>query len=111
MTANIDSESGLLYQVKRPTETRKFSVDFKKLLETGVTIASVQSVSAVAAEKVTEIAALTTTNPASSGTKATFDVSGGTDGENYEITINATDSSGDVLSEDVLIMVRKAGSK
>lgn len=111
MVTKIDQITGLVYEVKRPAETRKYTVDFTKVVASGVTISTVQSVGIAKLDNVIEIAELTAGSITISGTKVSFDVTGGTDGEDYEVTINCTDTSGDILSDDVMIKVRKAGGK
>jgi len=111
MVTKIDKITGLVYEVKRPVETRKYTVDFTKVVASGVTISTVQSIGVAKLNNVTEVTALTADSITVSGTKVSFDVTGGTDGEDYEVTINCTDTSGDILSDDVMIKVRKAGVK
>lgn len=100
MATNIDKTSGLPYQIKRPApETRVYSVNFKNLL---LTIASVTSV-------VPSDSSLTISNIAFTGTVVSFQAANGTDGKDYEITITVVDGLGNIISDDVMLKVRKAG--
>ena len=100
--ACIDPATALLYQIKRPGETRNYSIDFVKLIADGGSIASLTSITALPA-------GLTISNTAFSGTQASADISGGTDGVDYEVTAIVVDSQGNILEDDVMIKVRKAG--
>lgn len=111
MATKIDVATGLVYEVKRPAETRKYTVDFSKVVVAGATILSVQSVDVTALGYVASVDPLTAGTISISDAKVSFNVAGGTDGDDYEITVNCTDSSGDILSDDVMIKVRKAGVK
>ena len=110
MTKNIDKDSGLLYQVKRPSENKTYSVDFKDVIPSGQTIASIGSVTASAIGLVTETAALVVGAMSSTNTTVNVKLSAGTDGENYEVSIEVTDTNGDIHADDIMIKVRKAGN-
>lgn len=97
-----DDATGLYYIVKRPAESGDYSMDFRRTLKTGVTIASVVSVSA-------SPAGITVGSGAASGTSIVFSLSGGTDGADYEITGRCIDSTGHTHEDDILIKVRRAG--
>lgn len=107
MATLIDRLTGLLYQVKRPgSETRKYSVNFSKLL---ASIGSVTSVIPQARGLVTETTALTISEITSTGTMLYFRASGGTDNEDYEVQMTVVDASGNTIVEDIMLKVRKAG--
>jgi len=110
MAKKIDKNSGLLYEVKRPAESKTYSINFKNIIPAGQTIASVGSVVATASGLVTEAAALAVGTVGSSGTTVNVKLSAGTDGEDYEIAITVTDTAGDIHADDVMIKVRKAGN-
>ena len=107
----IDTGSGLIFEVKRPYEAKSYTVYFDKILPSGVTLSTVTSVVAVASGNVAVVDALTVTDKAVSGTKVSMKLAGGTDGEDYEVTIKCTDSNGGIVGDDVMIKVRKAGLK
>lgn len=107
----IDVTTGLVYEVMRPYENKSYTVHFDKILPDGVTLASVISVAIAASGNVAEITPLSSAAEAASGTKVSMKLSGGTDGEDYEITVKCTDSNGDTVGDDVMIKVRKAGLK
>ena len=110
MPSNIDANTGLIYQVKRPEESRKYGVDFSRVLPVGSSLATIETVSAAAIGLVDEVTPLDVAALNVSGSVANINVSNGTDDEDYEITIKCTDSGGDIVSDDVMIKVRKAGS-
>lgn len=110
MAKNIDKTSGLLYQVKRPAENKTYSIDFKDVIPDGQVIASVDSVAAAAVGNVTETVAFSVGSNTFAGTKVNVKLSGGTDGEDYEVSVTVTDDVGDIHADDVMIKVRKAGS-
>lgn len=109
MPSNIDANSGLIYQVKRPEESRKYGVDFARVLPAGGGLAAIELLSAAGIGLVDEVDPLVVAALNVSGTVANINVSGGTDNEDYEVTIKCTDSGGDIVSDDVMIKVRKAG--
>lgn len=109
MASNIDDKSGLVFQVKRPVEERTFVVDFRKVIAEGKTIASISDITAAAAGLIEEAAAMIVTQTSVSGLQVGFKASGGSHGEDYEVTVKVTDSGGDVVSDDVMIKVRRAG--
>jgi len=111
MASKIDKKTNLLFEEKRVSETKRYSFDFVNLVESGDTIASVQSVTHQAAGNVAEVLALSANSPLATGTKVTAILGGGTHGEDYEITIKCTDSAGNTHEDDVLIKVRNAGNK
>lgn len=107
MLLNIEKTTGLLYQIKRPSpEYRKYSADFRKLASV---ISSVVSITPNKRGLVTEVLNLTVANITFVGTIVYFDLANGTDCEDYEVTIVITDTTGNTISEDILIKVRKAG--
>jgi len=109
MVTRVDTDSQLVYAVKRPAEDKTYTIDFKNVLPSGVTLASVSAPVVTAAGLVTEDDALTADDEAVSGTKVSVKIGGGTDDENYEVTLTCVDSNGDTVSDDVMIKVRKAG--
>lgn len=105
----IEKTTGLLYSIKRPApEIRLYSVDFKKLTNNSV-ISAITSITIAKRNLVTEITPLTVSNQIISNTIVLFNLAGGTDGEDYEITITVEISPTNIVSEDILIKVRKAG--
>lgn len=111
MATNIDPTTGLVYQVKRPIEDKKYTINFDKILPSGVTVASVQSIAASPVGLAVEVEPLVVSVVSVSGTKIIFSASGGTDEEDYEVKVVGTDSTGDTVSDDVMMKVRKAGVK
>lgn len=111
MATALDSVSGLVYAVKRPIESRVYTVDLIKILPADVTITSVDSISITAAGNVDDTDTLTYANTAILNTKVSMTLSAGTDGEDYEVTLTCIASNGDLISDDVMIKVRKAGLK
>lgn len=109
MASNFDSLSGLIYEVKRPVEERTFLVDFSRVIAAGKTIESVDDVASSTVGLVEGSQAMTVVAGSITGLKVAFKASGGTDEEDYEVTILLTDSDGDVVSDDVMVKVRKAG--
>lgn len=109
MASNFDAATGLVFQVKRPAEERTFVVDFSKVLGAGRTLASITDVSAAARGLVSESGALSVAAGSVNVTKVSFKAEDGTDGEDYEVTLVCTDNTGDIVSDDVMIKVRKAG--
>jgi hypothetical protein len=108
--ANIDSTSGLLYEVKRPVENKVYTVDFREIIKYGRTISSIDSVASQATGNVVEVSPLAIGATSISDRSVSAKLSSGTDGENYEVTVTVTDSEGCVHSDDVMIKVRKAGN-
>ena len=107
MAALIDTTTGLLYQIKRPDpETRKYSVDFKKLL---TAVSSVVSVTPQPRGLVPEVSALTIADISYTGSVVFFRASGGTADEDYEIKLVVTDSNSNTIVDDIMIKVRIAG--
>ena len=110
MAKKIDKTSGLLFEVKRPTENKTYSINFKNIIPSGQTISSVDSVVATATGLVTETLALAVGTTSFTSTTVNAKLSAGTDGENYEVAVTVTDTNGDIHADDVMIKVRKAGS-
>lgn len=107
MAALTDKTTGLLYLIKRPSpETRKYSVECKKLV---ATISAIISIAVQPRGLVTEITALTTSEHSSTGTILYFRASGGTEGEDYELKLTFTDGSGNTIVDDIMLKVRIAG--
>lgn len=110
MVTRIDADSNLVYAVKRPTEDKTYTIDFKNVLPSDVTLASVSTPGVVASGLATETAPLAVSDQAVSGSKVSIKIADGTDEENYEVTLTCVDSNGDTVSDDVMIKVRKAGA-
>lgn len=83
--------------------------NFRKIIAEGKTVASVTDITAQPVGLVDEAEALTVVSTVVSGLLVGFKASGGSDREDYEVTITVTDSGGDLVSDDVMIKVRKAG--
>lgn len=111
MPARIDQTSGLIYTVKRPVENKTYSVDFRFIMPTSQTIASVSSTEVQPSGLVTETTALVVESTSISGTTIAAKLSGGTDGEDYEVKFVFVDGAGDIHSEDIMVKVRKAGDQ
>lgn len=90
-------------RLKQPGETRTLDVPLD--LAVGRTIASVDSVTALARGLVAELDALVAADAGSSGATAFVQISGGTDGEVYLVTVEATDDLGDVVQTEAEIHV------
>lgn len=111
MATTLDPASGLVYAIKRPVEARVYTVDLIKILPAGVTISAVDSISIAAAGNVEDTDTLTYAGTAILNTKVSMTLSAGSDGEDYEVTLTCMASNGDLVSDDVMIKVRKAGLK
>ena len=91
-----DFSSGIQYVVKRPSETRRYSLDFSNLLQT---IVSLNSVSVDSLN-------LTVANSTFSGTVVQLDISDGIDGENYFVTVSVTDFLNNIITETIIVKCR-----
>ena len=92
---------------KRPAESRLYSWDFSALLDTGETLAAVQSVTATAQGLVTGAAALSLDGAPSVTSPFVYQrLSGGSDGEDYVCAVVATTSTGNTLEADGILQVR-----
>ncbi len=106
MAALIDAKTGLPYLTKQPSEDRLYEMDFSALLAAGETLSSVSSITQAARGNVQGAASLVIGSGAASGAKVQFRISGGTDGEDYKITVVATTSQGNTLEGEGWLYVR-----
>lgn len=90
-------------KTKQPSEELLFDMDFRKVQPAGVTVASVVSVDQ---STVTGTGTVAIGSTAYSGTLAQVWISGGTDDEDYKITITITNSRGETVEGDGLLQVR-----
>lgn len=90
--------------MKQPSEVRKFSMDFNKVLEVGETIDSIVSISS---EKYN--GTVTDLSISSSGlistTGVSMFVSSGTDGNRYRIEVLVATNAGQTLEGDGILVV------
>lgn len=101
-----DPDTGLLVLTKQPWEDLVFDMEFKRRLRAGVTLASIDSVVVTNQGKVAGSSDVTDSGPAVSGTRAQVTFTGGTDGENYKITVRAITSAGKKVEGDGMLYVR-----
>lgn len=102
----IDSRTRLPAVVKQPIENRVFSMDFSDLL-VGLSLASVDSVTATNQNLVTNSTALTVGSFSNDDTRASVRLSGGTAEEHYKISIVITDSGANVIEGDGMLLVEE----
>ena len=95
MSNEIDPRTGLLTLWKQPNTD--------KLCD----IASITAVTITAQGLVTEVTALTSTGDTSSGAVVQFTAQGGTQGEDYLVTITGLDSNGREYEGDGILKVRE----
>lgn len=107
--AKKEDGTELRFTVFRPPEKKLISIDFAKQLPSGGVITSIVTTAVTPRANVTEVAALTFTNITFTGTVISGWIEGGTDEEDYEITLTLLDNSGQRHSDDIVIKVRKAG--
>lgn len=89
---------------KQPSEKLIYDAPFSAIPD-GAAIASVDSIVVTAKGKVAEVTALNYQNQQFSGTIAQLTIDGGTDGEEYLITITVMDSLAEVHEFDVEIRI------
>lgn len=94
-------------RTKQPAEVRLFDMDFRAVLRDGGSIASVSSATAANQGNVIGSAELTVGSTSYSGTKAQVWLSGGTDLEDYQVTITVTTAAGETLEGDGMLQVRE----
>lgn len=92
--------------IKKPAELYSLSFEYKEKLPPGGVLSSA-TVSAVdtadGSDKTSTV--LVSTSGAVSGTLATFRARAGTAGSSYRITLLATLTSGDILQDEILMIV------
>ena len=90
---------------KQPSEELNSSVDFVDIMPGGdtLTLVSVTAVKGSASSTASVLA--TTPAPAVAGTKVTFRVVDGTDGERHKITVKVSSSSGEKYEADVDLLI------
>ena len=100
----IDPDTGLLVLTKQPYEERVLEIDLVDVLASGDTVASVTSLAAAVVSP--GVGAVTITSPVASGTKVQGKYTGGTDTENYRITLRVATTNGDKVEGDAMLYVR-----
>lgn len=95
---------------KRPGETRKYGADFKNLLDAGVTLVSIVSIASTPRGVVAGSTNLIVGAAIINGSVVEFPLSGGTHGEDYDLTVKVNDSAANTVEDGVLIKVRKVGN-
>lgn len=105
MAGNLDSRTGLVYLIKQPAESRKYTMDFTALLG-GSTISSVTSVAQANQGLVTSSSAVTLGSATFSGVNAQIQISAGTNLEDYKITFTVVDGSSNTLQAEGILKVR-----
>lgn len=94
-------------RTKQPSEERLFDMDFGAVLRDGGELASVISAVAINQGNVDGSAELTVGSKSYSGEIAQVWLSGGTDLEDYQITIKVTTVAGETLEGDGMLQVRE----
>tara|TARA_R110002072_G_scaffold302699_2_gene487444 strand:+ start:10265 stop:11002 length:738 start_codon:yes stop_codon:yes gene_type:complete len=89
---------------KQPQEGITYNALFDEFSSASA-LASIDALTATARGKVTETAALVLSSAVFEGLAVQFKIDGGTDGEEYLITINVTDANGDTWELDAEIRV------
>lgn len=92
---------------KQPAERRTKTIDFSAKLPTGVTISSATVAIVDPSTLESHNSMLASTTGTVSGDTVSFVVLGGEGDQEYNITVTATLSSGDILTADVLLSVRE----
>jgi len=100
-----DSATGLPVLIKQPTESREFRMEFTDLL-VGAEVASVSAVASNSQNQVSGSQGLTVGSNSFGPDYAAVRLSGGTDLENYKITITIVDTAGNTLVGDGMLYVR-----
>lgn len=85
--------------VKQPSESRLYDFEFANLLASGVTLSSVQSLTA-------DSAGLTLGSATVSGTRVQVRIGAGTHGATYKLTCIAVDSQSNVLEAEGYLSVQ-----
>lgn len=96
----------LVELTKQPAEELLFDMNFRKAMPIGVTISSVDDVAQENQGNVSGSSSVTIGSTAFSGTLAQVWISGGTDLEDYKITITITNSRGETVEGDGTLQVR-----
>lgn len=101
----IDPATGLQFEVKQPSESRLYSVDYSNLMESGELITAILETIVTPQGKVVQVDALVfgTQTIASTIIKTRFEM--GTDGEDYKITMKVNTDLGNTIEGDILIRV------
>lgn len=108
MAALIDKVTDLPYLVKRPApESRLYRISFVKFLVdiVGTPLIEIQPSGLVPETDILIVQGAIT----SADTDVIFRLENGTDKEDYELKFKVTDSSGNTISEDMMIKVRISG--
>jgi len=84
--------------VKQPLESRTYHMDFKRSLGREDSIASVESVSSIPPT-------LSIGEPTQNGKSVSFLVSGGNNGESFNISVVITTQKGDTIEGDGVLVV------
>ena len=93
---------------KQPADIRSRAIDFSNKVPTGVTIESA-SLTCVIEETGEDVTSTILVDDAGvvQGESVIITVRGGDDGERYKVTIEATLSTGDILTADIFVDVRE----
>lgn len=93
---------------KQPSEDRLFDMDFSSILKSDETITSVISVTQENQGNVTGSSDLTLVANSYSGAVVQVNISGGTDLEDYKVTIKISTSVNSVIEGEGMMRVRDA---
>lgn len=97
----------LVSLTKQPGELLLYDMDFRKVMPAGVTLSGVSGVTQENQGIVSGSASLAVGSASASGTVAQVWLSGGTDLEDYKITITVTNSRGETVEGDGTLQVRE----
>ena len=95
----------LATHTKQPAEKEKITVDFANRLATSETLSSVTVTSILVIDD-SDTTATIISGAVYSGTKISFYVNAGTNGQNHKITISVGTSDAQILEEDIYLNIR-----
>lgn len=98
---------GLPIRTKQPSETLLFDMDFQRDIRAGESLSAIVDVTIQNQGRVTGSADITPGTTAVGGTRAQVYIPGGTDLEDYKVTIVCTTSDGETVEGDGLLEVRE----
>ena len=101
----IDPATGLRVLYKQPSETRVFHMNFANLLGSAE-IAGVDSVTVVARGNLGAYAPVSVDSTTYDQSRVAFTLSGGTDGEDYKVTVRVASTDGMILEGEGFLYVR-----
>lgn len=87
---------------KQPGESLLFSMDFSHILESGETISGVTGVTS------NPVGTITISAPTSSPSIVQFRISGGVDGEDYQIQVEITTNFANTRNGDGILRIRES---